>query len=111
MCSRSGMCLGLASSLRNWGHLPGLRPREQRCTEVGSYVEGLHRGLPWMGRGAVEVSITPEKVGTLARENGDAGQAKAVDRQGDFCVVHSLELWSSWSFLRNTRWPVVLKEP
>ena len=51
MCSRSGMCLGLASSLRNWGHLPGLRPREQRCTEVGSYVEGLHRGLPWMGRG------------------------------------------------------------
>ena len=72
MCSRSGMGLGVASSLRKRGHLPCLRPREQRCTEVGAGSwSACFMACPEWGAGPVGVGIEPEKVGTLGAVEAD----------------------------------------
>ena len=84
MCSRSGMGLGLASSLRKRGHLPCLRPREQRCTEVGAGSwSACFMACPELGSGRLGSASWVRKWGHL-RQSRVMAQRRARMADGGF---------------------------
>lgn len=84
MCSRSGTGFGLARSLRRWGHLPGLRQRVQRCTEVRAQTwSACFMACPELGSGRLGSASWVRKWGHL-RQSRVMAQRRARMADGGF---------------------------